>query len=150
MREGLGSAVMIAIIAVFIAIVSAYLAFNVNYMKAFNMKNRIVDYFNRYEGKCTNTANECYKKIEEYAKSIGYEPLTMNCSGGYGSSKYFCYRERTYYESSESPDVNDIHQGSYYEIVTKVNINIPIVKNVFSGIGVFNVKGNTKVFNNKK
>ena len=41
MRDGLGSAVMIAIIVVFIAIVSGYLAFNVNYMKAFNMKNKI-------------------------------------------------------------------------------------------------------------
>ena len=63
MRDGLGSAVMIAIIAVFIAIVSGYLAFNVNYMKAFNMKNKIIDYFNKYDGDCFCT-NECKDDIE--------------------------------------------------------------------------------------
>ena len=43
MRDGLGSVVMIEIIVVFIVVVSTYLAFNVNYMKAFKMKNKIID-----------------------------------------------------------------------------------------------------------
>ena len=45
-------------------------------------------------------------------------------------------------------EIDDTNRGSYYEIVTRIDINIPIVKNVFKGINVFFVKGNTKVFKN--
>ncbi len=149
MREGIGSTVMIAIIAVFIAVVSGYLAFNVNYMKAFNMKNKIIDYFNKYEGECTNTSGDCYSDIEKYAKSIGYHPLDLNC-GEYDHTTYYCYKSKDYYEKTKMSEIDDTNRGVYYEIVTRVDINIPIVENVFKGVNVFFVKGNTKVFKNVK
>ncbi len=144
MRDGLGSAVMIAIIAVFIAIVSGYLAFNVNYMKAFNMKNKIIDYFNKYDGDCFS-ANKCKSDIEKYAKSIGYESAGLNCGSDYKAEKYFCYKRVPATIKADSDSLSDRNPGNYYEIVTKININIPIVRNVFTGIDVFFVKGNTKV-----
>ena len=45
MRDGIGSVVMITIIIVFIVAASSYLAFNVNYTKAFRMKNKIISIY---------------------------------------------------------------------------------------------------------
>ena len=42
MRDALGGSVTIVIIVVFIVIVLGYLAFNVNYTKAFRMKDKII------------------------------------------------------------------------------------------------------------
>ena len=42
MRDALGGIVNITIIVVFLVIVSGYLAFNVNYTKAFRVKNKII------------------------------------------------------------------------------------------------------------
>ena len=46
MRDALGGTVVLVIIVVFIVIVSGYMAFNVNYTKAFRIKNKIVDNYN--------------------------------------------------------------------------------------------------------
>ena len=42
MNEGIGSTTILVIIVVFIALVSGYMAYNVNYTKAFRMKNKII------------------------------------------------------------------------------------------------------------
>lgn len=42
MRDAIGGVVNIQIILVFIVIVSGYLAFSVNYTKAFRVKNKII------------------------------------------------------------------------------------------------------------
>ena len=71
MNEGIGSTTILVVIAVFIAIVSAYLAYNVNYTKAFRMKNKIVSLYEEYNGQCFN---DCQAKIRDYARDIGYNP----------------------------------------------------------------------------
>jgi hypothetical protein len=42
MRDAMGGSVALVIIVVFIVIALGYMAFNVNYTKAFNMKNKII------------------------------------------------------------------------------------------------------------
>ena len=42
MRDAIGGVVNITIIVTFLVIVSGYLAFNVNYTKAFRVKNKII------------------------------------------------------------------------------------------------------------
>ena len=49
MRDAIGGAVNIVIIVVFIVIVLAYLAFNVNYTKASRMKNKIIATYEDYD-----------------------------------------------------------------------------------------------------
>ena len=78
MRDSLGSVVVLTIIVVFVVIVSAYMAFNVNYTKAFRMKNRIISLYEEYDGKCFSTG-ECETKIRNYAKEIGYNPSVKSC-----------------------------------------------------------------------
>ena len=153
MRDSLGGTVVLVIIVVFIAIVSAYLAFNVNYMKAFNMKNKIIEYYNWYEGDCSKT---CQDKIREYAKTIGYNPPSkLTCPSGMvraeggKNSTIYCYSEHKVPRSSASVNISDdIKDRYYYSIATTIDIRIPIVQNVF-GYNLLSVSGDTKPFPKK-
>ena len=50
MNEGVGSTTIIVIIMVFITVVSAYMAYNVNYTKAFRMKNKVISMYEKENG----------------------------------------------------------------------------------------------------
>ncbi|MBR3210915.1 MAG: hypothetical protein IKF71_03135 [Bacilli bacterium] len=163
MNEGLGSTVIIAIIVVFIALVSAYMAYNVNYTKAFRMKNKIVATIEKYDGDCTNT-NGCMGEIKTYADKISYRPSTTNfCDNNkykpninvmdtqYFSDPGFCLYKvkvrKTESGSGEIVDDNNHQYGFYYRVATIINIRVPIIENMMQ----FNyVSGDTKDFHDKK
>ncbi|MBO4731371.1 MAG: hypothetical protein J5597_01005 [Spirochaetaceae bacterium] len=63
MRDAMGGSVALVIIVVFIVIALGYMAFNVNYTKAFRMKNKIISVYEKYEGKCEEN---CEKEIKDY------------------------------------------------------------------------------------
>ena len=42
MRDSIGGSVVLIIIVVFIVVALGYMAFNVNYTKAFRMKNKVI------------------------------------------------------------------------------------------------------------
>ena len=50
MRDAFGGLVNIVIIVVFLVLVSGLLAFNVNYTKAYRVKNKIITTLEQYEG----------------------------------------------------------------------------------------------------
>lgn len=148
MRDSLGSVVVLTIIVVFVVIVSAYMAFNVNYTKAFRMKNRIISLYEEYDGKCFSTG-ECETKIRNYAKEIGYNPSVKSCEtkngkdGTLKDNNYCVYQYTVYTDDSKS--VDDIGNRYYYRIVTTIDIKIPIIQNVF-GYRFLRVTGDTKMF----
>ena len=142
MRDALVGTVVITIIVIFIVFVSAYLAFNVNYTKAFKMKNKIISTYEEYNGECDRSV-ECKTKIKEYAESIGYKP-NLNC-GSYDedSNGLYCYKLMEVKK-------NACDEGSkkYYKIQTKIDIRVPIVDSIL-GLQVFAISGDTKVFEDK-
>ena len=71
MNESLGGLVNIVIISVFIVIAMGYIAFNVNYTKAFRMKDKIITVYDKYDGNC-DINSPCSDEIKEYAREIGY------------------------------------------------------------------------------
>lgn len=145
MRDSIGGVFNLVIIIVFIVIALGYLAFNVNYTKAFRMKNKIISLYEDYNGECDN--NVCENKINEYAKSIGYKPSTITCNNGYTKSSYnYCFK-KVKVKNTASNSISDQSERYYYKITTKIDINIPLIENTL-GIKVFTVKGNTKVFYN--
>ena len=174
MNEGIGSTVVLVIIIVFIALVSAYMAYNVNYTKAFRMKNKIIDLYNEYDGNCNS---ECQNKILAYKEEIGYSssaiddsicrdtnnPFIPN-SGDEGKDVRittfdrfgYCEYRVTADKAYKGPDNNkyDIIKdgnekpGYYYRIMTRIDIQIPIVHNAL-GLQVLNVTGDTKTFYEK-
>ena len=140
MRDAIGGSIVIVIIVVFIVIVSGYLAFNVNYTKAFRMKNKIISYYDDYNGQC-DTSAACRKKIREYADDIGYRTANLKCpAGSTAKENLYC---------SEHVDVSgstrDTAAREYYKITTKINVEIPVI-NYFFNLNVFNVSGNTKTY----
>lgn len=146
MRDAMGGTVVIVIIVVFIVIASAYMAFNVNYTKAFRMKNKVISYYEEYKGECRNNS-KCVQKIRDYARSIGYDPANLVCSNGFTRADNLYCEKKVPLTTRASSDVYDkeIREGYYYKIETKIDIRIPIVDNVM-GIRVFRITGDTKVF----
>ena len=69
MRDAFGGIANIVVIVVFLVIVSGYLAFNVNYTKAFRVKNKIISTFEQFEGNCYDdiaTEGTCNYEIQKY------------------------------------------------------------------------------------
>lgn len=71
MREAIGGAWLLSITVGLIALFTAYLAFSVNYSKAFKVKDAIVERIEKYEGFNKDDDKEM-KEIREYLSKIGY------------------------------------------------------------------------------
>ncbi|MBP5678721.1 MAG: hypothetical protein J6X28_02705 [Bacilli bacterium] len=166
MNEGVGSSTVIVIIMVFIAVVSAYMAYNVNYTKAFRMKNKIISLYEEYDGECYNSTvngelKSCQDKIRDYAKQLGYSTATLDCDTNILRPTHDLMQNPTEYpvgyceykvkkinvhSSSDDPDVIDEGQdGFYYRIITRIDIRIPIIQNVLQ-LRILNITGDTKQF----
>ena len=98
MRDAIGGSTTLVIIVVFIVIALGYMAFNINYTKAFRMKDKIVTLYDDYSGNCLNSS-KCQQEIKSYAKQIGYSTDTgrssfMKCPSGYTAANgIYCYRK---------------------------------------------------------
>lgn len=155
MRDALGGTVTLVIIVVFIVIALGYMAFNVNYTKAFRMKDKIVSLYDDYDGVCTS---RCQEAIIDYARTLGYATdHSLNCPNGFQAvNELYCVSQMDYLDQGDSrsmssistikPDgTTDIKPKKYYKIVTKINLQIPIISNVFD-FKFFYIYGNTKSF----
>ena len=161
MNESVGSSVTLLWIVIFIAVICGYMAYNVNYTKAFRMKNKVIDSINKYGDDCVNPArsNKCYSELVAYAKEIGYSPAKIkSCPknsatvSSYGTSprkvgNYLCaYKYGSGGEIGFKKSTKDPH---YYVITTWIDIDIPLVQNTFVGYKVLSVSGSTKTIGNK-
>ena len=158
MNEGIGSTTILTIIVVFIAIVAGYMAYNVNYTKAFRMKNKIIALYEENNGICGTV---CQNEIVSYAKEIGYNPAgALNCndtdikpigitsSSGSNKKGLYCEYKISVQKSKSSDHVFvDSSDEYYYRILTRINIQIPIIQNLLN-LRVLNVTGDTKSFSN--
>lgn len=141
MRDAYGGVVNLAMIVVFLVLVSGYLAFNVNYTKAFRVKNYIITTLEQYEGNYTN--EECQDKILSYINQVGYNAPSFEIAGFDYCNYGYCIKE---YEAKNSSEGVDEHQRqSYYRVVTQINIDIPIINNIMPGLKIFQIAGDTKL-----
>ena len=149
MRDAMGGTVTITIIVVFIVIALGYMAFNVNYTKAFRMKDKIVSLYDDYKGECFD---ECQDKIKAYATEIGYDSgagtgATIGCPTDYDSAgNLYCYHKVTSSINKSTFNNDVVHEEYYYEIVTRINVDVPIIKNVLPSLRLFNIYGSTKTY----
>lgn len=151
MRDAFGGLVNLVIISIFLVIVSGFLAFNVNYTKAFRVKNNIISSFEQYEGNC-NAGTECYAKIEKYMQSIGYSKSStikpneegFNCSNSGFCYKLYCSNGQNNASPGPVGSVCSPEKKGYYKIVTQINIDIPILNKIIPSMDVFKVYGNTR------
>lgn len=156
MRDAVGGAVNLVIIVVFMVIVSGYMAFNISYMKAFKVKNKIISTFEEFDGNCDGQTT-CNTVIQEAMRTVGYNVSSMDESDAEsyssGESTYmkrnkakcqlngaYCYVD--FYESSCMPGTKKRYH--YYKIYTRVTMDIPIVNKIMEGFRFFQVSGDTK------
>lgn len=143
MRDALGGVINIQFILIFIVLVSSYLAFSVNYTKAFRAKNKIIDVYEAYDGNLANDGAQ--RKIDTYLKQIGYNPASefinaanAACDGNCDcSSGLYCVKTVLVDNDKALPK-------SYAEVTTFVSIDLPLIKQILSHVHFFRVKGSTK------
>lgn len=159
MKESIGGTWLIGIVALFIVLFSAFMAYSINYTKAFRAKNGIIDLIEQNEGftlyngtGIDNLSNEQLLaddsvQAQAYAlvKSMGYD------YGDSDSSGVVCNNDNTI---SEVNKMSDAYQpggycvyrfcnsdGTYrYKVVTYVMMKFPVIN---FGITV-PIKGETK------
>ena len=150
MRDAVGGVVNLVIIVVFLVIVSGYLAFNVNYTKAFRVKNKIISTIEEYEGNIENNALK--NQINEYMRAIGYNSsATMNCDlygmSSVGGSGGWCYKQ---VKSNSTGGEDEGNTKVYYKVMTQIQIDMPIIRNVLPNLRIFTITGDTKAIRIKK
>lgn len=143
MRDAFGGIVNITIIIVFLVIVSGYLAFNVNYTKAFRVKNKIITTIEQYEGNCSNVGGACDQAITDYMREIGYSVQTGFTIEGYECKNGYCIKRINVDDNTGAVFEND--EKVYYEVATVIYIDIPIINKIMPHLKVFQVTGTTKV-----
>ena len=140
MQDAFGGLLSMGIIIFFLVLVSGILGFTYSYAKAFRMKDFVITTFEQYDALgCTDGINSsddtAYKYlIRQKANQLTYN-TDMSCRVSEGEVRgvngLFCYKEKY---------VND---RLVYEITTQVNIEIPIINNLF-GLKIFQVHGSTR------
>lgn len=144
MRDAFGGLMNMVIIVVFLVLVSGYLAFNVNYTKAFRVKNKIITTIEQYEGVCEpgNPSNKCNQVIKDYMKSVGYNAGSLNIEG-YECNDSYCIKRM---ESETATENVDLKKKVYYQVTTAIVIDIPIINKIMPNLKMFQVSGTTKAF----
>ena len=149
MRDAIGGTFSITAIVIFLLIVNCFLAFSVNYTKAFRAKNEVRSIIEKSEGlgcdalhRIENILSTNHYRIgdpyETWCKNNGYK-IAMDSN----NTPLFCYKVEKV-DITGAGDNKKAYKGAYYTIATFVNIDIPIFNKVFEGIGnVFMVKGET-------
>lgn len=147
MREAIGGTWLFGLVLTFIVFFASFLAVSINYSKAFNVKNNIVDLISKYEGN-----NPCAReKISNYLKQTGYL-VTGGCpEADENGCMYIGYNQngeelpnqndRAYFWiSKDSTDNSDILDKQFYRVAIFFKIDLPIIGNLTS----FPIKGETE------
>lgn len=147
MKEAISGAMTLQIIVIFMIIINCYLAFSVNYTKAFRVKNEIRSIIEKNEGLTCSAMTQIndlmlktnYKmndKFETWCTNNGYTVATAPAGS-------FCYKYQKIDVSGTSNEDN-LYKGAYYTVATFVNVDIPLINNVLPFAGnLFLVKGET-------
>ena len=70
MRDAIGQVFALQVILIFVMLINGYMAYSVNYTRAFRVKNQIVNIIEEYEG----TKNErAIDEINEYIAKMSYD-----------------------------------------------------------------------------
>lgn len=150
MDNAIGGLTNLVIIVVFLVLVSGYLAFNVNYTKAFRVKNEIITTIEQYEGNC-EIEGPCQEKIENYMSSIGYAP---NGSLSLEGDSWICPSKGAYCimridaTSSTGGIAESKLDTYYYKVVTQINLDLPIVNKILPRF--LQVSGTTRIITKSK
>lgn len=145
MRDAIGQVFTLQIILAFVLLINGYMAYSVNYTRAFRVKNQIVNIIEQYEGPYND---EALAKINSYINQITYNvnnQQLLNFQNDNPDAECPNYNGWCYVPHEVTTNDGDgERQGTYYTVVTFVNIDIPVINNIL-GLGNFlRVVGETR------
>lgn len=140
MKDAIGGIFNLTLLMVVILLVSGFISLAINYTKAYRVKNNVLSYLEKYEG---NTDNEdMLEQTYDYIRSVGYvatntavtaaENEGYTCPNYNGSKLGWCYGNKKVVSGKFTMD-----------IVVFVNINIPLINQIFSNFKFFWMPGTT-------
>ena len=141
MREAIGGTWLFGLVITFIVFFASFLAISINYTKAFNVKNNILDIISKYEGNNCNAR----KAIGDYLTDIGYlvpgkcgdDYTPYNSNGNEltsGEKGFFCVKKVTTDESTV------VVEKDYYQVKIFFKFDLPVI----GDLTTFNIKGETE------
>lgn len=139
MKDAISGAMTLQIIVIFMLIINCYLAFSVNYTKAFRVKNEIRSIIEKNEGLTCSAIDQ----INELMINVNYgvQKGERNCPEGYETAELtnglFCYKYQKV-DISGTSDENSKYKGAYYTVLTFVDVDIPIFNRIFPEIALLN------------
>lgn len=150
MREAIGSAFIVNMILVFIAVISALLIGSINYSKAYKVKDRIIYTIEKYDGWSEGTQNE----VDSQLKSLGYRidsGFNSDCEKLY-KKKYGSAYDAKYLKHGQNAGASQYNYcvylvdlktsiGNYYSVTTFMRFDIPLI----GGLLTFPISGETSV-----
>lgn len=139
MREAIGGTWLFGLVITFIVFFASFLAVSINYSKAFNVKNNIVDLISKYEGNNCNARN----KISDYLSDVGYL-VTGTCPDdyiGYDLSGGRVYSGKAYYcINNDTTGIDTELEKKYYRVMVFFKIDLPMI----GELTTFRIKGETE------
>lgn len=145
MRDAIGGVVNLTFIAVFMLVISGYLAFSVSYNKAFKVKNKVISILEQYE----HYNKPAKAAIIKYTQEIGYNASTKLTAEELGEGwqcpkdlRGVCYKWTQDEESGKA----GLPKG-YYSVKTAVDIDIPIFNKFLPYMTFFQTQGDTMTIN---
>lgn len=151
MKEAVGGFSLFNIVIVFVLIFAGYISLSINYSKAYNVKNEILNIIKNQGGVCTSQApssqDNCYnfkEQIIDYFSETNYRSKG-NCEDGWigysrvgdlipdGKNAAFCVKAINVNTNSELP------KAYYYRIKLFYQLDLPVINKIFE----FSVVGET-------
>ena len=152
MKEAVGGFSLFNIVIVFVLLFAGYISMSINYSKAYNVKNEILNIIRNQGGICTSTtpdSNNCYNfsvQIADYFSEANYRSTgTCNSSEDNGWVGYnregqvdntnsaFCIKAIKANSNSELPN------ALYYQVKVFYQLDLPIISSIFE----FSIYGET-------
>ena len=155
MKEAIGGVFSLEFIIIFLLILNGYLAFNVNYTKAFRVKNEIRSIIQKNEGLTASAMTDIdnYMQKVHYTQNDGYTQWCMDreyyvCEPQGGTNRKFCMEMAT--DSKYGVDSKGNEIAVYYTIYTFVDVRIPVLDRFLPELGnLFSVTGETALIYSK-
>ena len=140
MKESIGGTALFNIVIFFVLLFTGYICISINYTKAFNVANEVVNIIENQGGICTGNDGICYNfkmQIQDYFGDVTYHSRGK-CDDGWigfdrqgeivssGENASFCVRGIKTLETTE------IDSEVYYQVKLFYQLDLPIINKIFS------------------
>ena len=139
MKEAMGSTWILGIVILFVVLFASFLAYSINYTKAFNTKNEIINLIERYEGYTISGEDMDSKSLDQLLDSTKVDDKAFGYikSAGYNytsSEKIDCTKAGHVKSEAKKGGycVTKICTGSgndiktYYKVTTFITVDLPL------------------------